>query len=47
MKLKIREAMASSRIKTIGQLSRKSGVARGYISELVAGKYENPSAKVL
>lgn len=32
---------------TISQLSYKSGIARGYITELENGKYENPSLQII
>lgn len=32
---------------TISQLAYKSGVARGYITELENGKYENPSLEII
>ena len=46
MQLKLKQVMETKKV-SIRQLSLKSGVARGYISELVAGKYKNPSGQVL
>lgn len=46
MRLKIKELRKKKRLSR-RQLSLKSGVARGYISELESGKYDNPTIKVL
>lgn len=44
--LKTRE-IRKMRNLSISKLSYKSKVARGYITELEAGKYENPGLKVI
>jgi putative transcriptional regulator len=46
MQLKLKQVMAAKKV-SIRQLSLKSGVARGYISELIEGKYKNPGGQVL
>lgn len=46
MELKIKQVMEQKHI-SIRQLSKRSGVARGYLSELINGKYNNPSSQVL
>jgi len=40
--LKIKEIRKERRL-SISQLSHESGVARGYLSEMESGKYNNPS----
>ncbi|WBW95281.1 helix-turn-helix domain-containing protein [Oceanirhabdus sp. W0125-5] len=46
MRLKIEELRKKKKLSR-RQLSLKSGVARGYISELESGKYDNPTVRVL
>ncbi|WP_027633348.1 helix-turn-helix domain-containing protein [Clostridium hydrogeniformans] len=44
--LKTKELRREKRI-SLSQLSYKSGVARGYLTELEKGKYSNPGIQVL
>jgi putative transcriptional regulator len=46
MRLKIKEVRRNRKISQT-QLSNISGVARGYLSELESGKYNNPGICVL
>lgn len=46
MKIKIKEIRMQKEW-SISKLSIKSGIAKGYISEIETGKYKNPSIKVL
>ena len=46
MRLRIQELRKKKKLSK-RQLSLKSGVARGYISELESGKYDNPTVRVL
>lgn len=46
MKIKIKQ-IREQKSMCINELSAKSGVARGYLTELEQGKYNNPSIKVL
>lgn len=44
--LKIEKIRKKKRL-SISQLSYKSGIARGYITELEEGKYQNPGLQVI
>ena len=46
MKLKTKELRKIKKM-SLAQLSRKSGVARGYLCELEGGKYTNPGGEVI
>lgn len=41
------EEIRKSKELTISQLSYKSGVAKGYLTELEGGKYSNPGVQVI
>lgn len=45
-KLMMKEYRKKQRL-SLSQLSYKSGVARGYLSEIESGKYDNPSLSVI
>jgi transcriptional regulator with XRE-family HTH domain len=47
LRLKIKEAMSTSDVKSLRQVSKISGVSRGYISDLIAGKKSKPGVDVL
>lgn len=46
MKLNTKELRKIKKM-SLAQLSRKSGVARGYLCELEEGKYKNPGGEVI
>lgn len=41
------EALRKKKKWSLVQLSKKSGVARGYLCELEKGKYENPGGNII
>jgi putative transcriptional regulator len=46
LKLKTKELRIQKKWSVV-QLSKKSGVARGYLCELESGKYKNPGGEII